>query len=74
MNLFKYKSTGDYIDVFGFYRVGLYLKKEPSATIMLQRASNWLPLYDAFRNRDIELEADLSIVKILFEEANLMLV
>ena len=33
----------------------------------------WLPVYDAFRNRDISLETDLSIVKLLFEEANLTL-
>jgi hypothetical protein len=33
---------------------------------------NWLPLYDAFRNRDISLGIDLNAIKTLFEEAKLM--
>jgi site-specific DNA recombinase len=36
------------------------------------QTSIWLPVYDAFRNRDINLEIDLNIIKLLFEEANIV--
>ena len=55
--------------------ISLYATYRSPFSIFAERASchNWLPLYDAFRNRDIELEIDLSSIKQLMEEANLIL-
>ena len=50
-----------------------YQKISPTSTCRANH-QEWLPLHDAFRNRDISLEIDLSCIKLLMEEANLVLV